>query len=86
MNTTIGTLDISNDELLNALQAVEVTQYKEPGWFTVEELVARSSLGPTTVRRRLRALAKAGRVEFKDVVRISMLGARYHCNAFHTVK
>lgn len=83
MNTTVGTLGISSDELLNALQAVEVTQHPEPGWSTVEDLVGRSGLGATTVRKRLRALVKAGRVEFKSVVRVSMLGARYHCNAFH---
>lgn len=85
MNTTVGTLDIDGDDLLKALSMTSTpARTNEPGWFTVEELENRGDLGigATTIRKRLHALIKSDAVEFKDVVRTSLLGTRYHCNAF----
>ena len=80
---TAEELDISEDELLRALQTAQPTQDStKPGWFTVEELVELSGLGVTTVRKRLKALVKSGVLDYEKVTRTSLLGSRYHCNSF----
>lgn len=79
---TVSILDINEDELLKALQATGPAPDSEPGWLTVEELASRADLGVTTIRKRLKALIKEGAVEYRRVVRVSLLGTRYHCNAF----
>lgn len=79
----VAELDVSEDELLRALRAVEPTQdHTQPGWFTVEELVGMTGLGVTTVRSRLRALVKDEVMNYKKVARTGLLGQRYWCNAF----
>lgn len=76
-------MGITEDELLQALRKAEPTQDStKPGWFTVEELVGLTGMGVTAVRRRLRALIKAGVVDYEKVARTSLLGSKYWCNSF----
>lgn len=83
MSRTELLLNITEDELLQALSTAATTQDStKPGWFTVEELVDLTGMGVTAVRRRLKALVKAGVVDYEKVTRISLLGSRYWCNAF----
>ena len=82
VNTTIGVLDIDADDLLKALRAAAPSETNDLGWRTVEELASSLGLSETTIRKRLKMQIKAGTVEYKSVVRISLLETRYHCNAF----
>ena len=53
------------------------------GCATTEELVQKTGVSANTVRKRLKALAREGRLENRQVRRTSILnGQPYHCSAY----
>jgi len=53
------------------------------GCATTDELAQRTGLSSNTIRKRLKALMRAGRLEVRQVRRESILsGCAYHCPAY----
>ena len=78
-----GQLDISADDLQDKIAELlnEMGTRQDgdgDGYATTDELVQASGVSPNTVRKRLRALIRAGRLEKCQVWRVSILSdARY---------
>ena len=86
METPIsGKLDISTEDLQDKIEALlkEIgagCDGDDTGYYSTDDMIQKTGLSGNTIRKRLKKLARAGRLERRQVWRTSILsGAEYPC-------